>query len=197
MELPNWFFSLCYFSRVVETPASQSKAPAAYYIGGTFDGSRPGKVFVNCSGPDTRYSNAWLNNTIIFRHSVLSWLLDHVKLLNSTFSLIRLKCQLISLALHEANPGHHLQGSYMLAQEGLPDFRKVMEDRNYFQVTIIARNQFELPWGRKWRHGRKEGGSQWFCDSSTKASVIKSVTMGGGGGQKMSKIAWCHLRTNP
>ncbi len=32
------------------------------------------------------------------------------------------------------------------------------------------------------------GGGQGFCDNSTKASVTKSVTMGGGG-PKMSKIA--------
>ena len=84
---------------VVQTPAAQSKAPAAYYIAGTSDGSRPGKIFVNCSSPDTR-----------------------------------LKCSLISLALHEGNPGHHLHASFLLAQKGLPEFRKVLEDRNYFQV---------------------------------------------------------------
>ena len=34
------------------------------------------------------------------------------------------------------------------------------------------------------------GGGQGFCDGSTKALVIKSVTMGeGAGGQKLSKIA--------
>ena len=35
------------------------------------------------------------------------------------------------------------------------------------------------------------GGDQWFCDDSTKAFVIKRVTMGEG--QKLSKFAWRHL----
>ena len=40
---------------------------------------------------------------------------------------------MVSLSLHETNPGHHLQGSYMLEREGMPQFRKVMEDRVYSQ----------------------------------------------------------------
>jgi len=40
---------------------------------------------------------------------------------------------MISLALHETNPGHHLQGSFTLEQEGFPMFRKLMEDRIYSQ----------------------------------------------------------------
>lgn len=43
------------------------------------------------------------------------------------------KYEMISLSLHEACPGHHLQGSYLLEKSGVPEFRKVMEDRNYFQ----------------------------------------------------------------
>jgi len=42
--------------------------------------------------------------------------------------------EMVSLSLHETNPGHHLQGSYMLEQEDWPMFRKVMEDRIYSQV---------------------------------------------------------------
>ncbi len=38
---------------------------------------------------------------------------------------------MMTLALHEANPGHHLQGSFLLAQGDMPEFRKVMEDRRY------------------------------------------------------------------
>ena len=39
----------------------------------------------------------------------------------------------ISLALHEGNPGHHLQSSYsMVTEPPLPAFRQVMEDRSYF-----------------------------------------------------------------
>eukprot|EP00091_Calanus_sinicus_P009447 TRINITY_DN22109_c0_g1_i1.p1 TRINITY_DN22109_c0_g1~~TRINITY_DN22109_c0_g1_i1.p1 ORF type:complete len:124 (-),score=14.05 TRINITY_DN22109_c0_g1_i1:570-941(-) len=41
---------------------------------------------------------------------------------------------MVSLALHEANPGHHLQGSFMLETEGMPKFRKTMEDRVYSQT---------------------------------------------------------------
>jgi uncharacterized protein (DUF885 family) len=42
--------------------------------------------------------------------------------------------EMVSLTLHETNPGHHLQGSYMLEQKDWPLFRKVMEDRIYSQV---------------------------------------------------------------
>ncbi len=42
--------------------------------------------------------------------------------------------EMVSLTLHETNPGHHLQGSYMLEQNDWPLFRKVMEDRIYSQV---------------------------------------------------------------
>ena len=41
--------------------------------------------------------------------------------------------ELVSLALHEAIPGHHLQGDY-IQQDGWPDFRKIMEDRAYSQA---------------------------------------------------------------
>ena len=40
------------------------------------------------------------------------------------------------------------------------------------------------------------GGGQWFCDYSTKALEMKSVTMGGGG-QKKSKFTWHHVWTTP
>merc|ERR1719495_1763507 len=42
--------------------------------------------------------------------------------------------EMVSLSLHESNPGHHLQGSYMLEHSGIPKFRKVMEDRIYSQA---------------------------------------------------------------
>ena len=39
----------------------------------------------------------------------------------------------ISLALHEGNPGHHLQSSYsMVVEPPLPKFRQFMEDRSYY-----------------------------------------------------------------
>jgi len=42
--------------------------------------------------------------------------------------------EMVSLSLHETNPGHHLQGSYSLAQGDWPIFRKAMEDRIYSQA---------------------------------------------------------------
>jgi len=80
---------------IVEMPPALSGGPAAYYIGGTADGSRPGRFFVNVKRYDSQP-----------------------------------KYEMISLALHEGNPGHHLQGSYSLSAN-LPEFRTVMEDRCY------------------------------------------------------------------
>ena len=73
-----------------------------------------------------------------------------------------------TLALHEANPGHHLQGA--LVMEGdMPDFRKVttwtaldmplhttpqvLEDRAYFQAPSrfpIHTAYIEVGWSRKY-----------------------------------------------
>ncbi|KAH6944889.1 hypothetical protein HPB50_006023 [Hyalomma asiaticum] len=36
-----------------------------------------------------------------------------------------------ALALHEGNPGHHLQGSYAMELPGMPSFRSQIEDRRY------------------------------------------------------------------
>ena len=41
--------------------------------------------------------------------------------------------EMVSLAMHEANPGHHFQSSYQLEAENFPTFRRVMEDRIYSQ----------------------------------------------------------------
>jgi len=43
------------------------------------------------------------------------------------------KYEMVSLSLHEANPGHHLQADYII-QRSWPEFRKVMEDRVYSQA---------------------------------------------------------------
>lgn len=43
------------------------------------------------------------------------------------------KYEMVSLSMHEGNPGHHFQASYQLEQEEFPTFRKVMEDRIYSQ----------------------------------------------------------------
>jgi len=84
---------------IVEVPPSTPDAPAAYYIAGTADGKRPGRLFVNTNKYDSQP-----------------------------------RYEMISLSLHETNPGHHLQGSYMVESTGLPSFRKVMEDRIYAQT---------------------------------------------------------------
>ena len=43
------------------------------------------------------------------------------------------KYEMVSLSMHEGNPGHHFQASFQLEQESFPTFRKVMEDRIYSQ----------------------------------------------------------------
>ena len=43
------------------------------------------------------------------------------------------KYEMVSLSLHEALPGHHLQGDY-IQRDDWPEFRKVMEDRAYSQA---------------------------------------------------------------
>ena len=43
------------------------------------------------------------------------------------------KYEMISLSMHESNPGHHFQSAYSLEKEDWPLFRKVMEDRIYSQ----------------------------------------------------------------
>ena len=43
-----------------------------------------------------------------------------------------------ALALHEAIPGHHTQGSIQGENPSLPDFRRFQEDRRYFEVRFFA-----------------------------------------------------------
>ena len=51
-----------------------------------------------------------------------------------------IRYEMVSLTLHESNPGHHLQSSYMLEQDW-PLFRKVMEDRIYSQVASVQNTE--------------------------------------------------------
>ena len=96
---------------VNETPSSEY--PAAFYLAGTEDGSRPGKYSLNT-----------------FKFSSQP------------------RYEMISLSLHEACPGHHLQGSYLLEKPGVARFRKAMEDRNYFQSP--SRFPFYTAYGEGW-----------------------------------------------
>lgn len=38
---------------------------------------------------------------------------------------------MMTLALHEGNPGHHLQGSFAIDMSNVPKFRQMMEDRRW------------------------------------------------------------------
>ncbi len=37
---------------------------------------------------------------------------------------------MVTLSLHEGNPGHHLQSSHLLGMENVPRFRQVQEERS-------------------------------------------------------------------
>ncbi len=41
----------------------------------------------------------------------------------------RPKYDMMTLSLHEGNPGHHLQASFSISQGNVPTFRTYMEDR--------------------------------------------------------------------
>ena len=56
---------------------------------------------------------------------------------------------MLSLVLHEAYPGHHLQSSYMLQKKDIPKFRTVIEDRKLSQApSLFSMNTaFAEGWG--------------------------------------------------
>ena len=56
---------------------------------------------------------------------------------------------MLSLVLHEAYPGHHLQSSYMLQKKDMPKFRTVIEDRKLSQApSLFSMNTaFAEGWG--------------------------------------------------
>ncbi|XP_059084330.1 uncharacterized protein LOC131881468 isoform X2 [Tigriopus californicus] len=58
------------------------------------------------------------------------------------------KYDMMTLALHESNPGHHLQGSYLLTSDGIPEFRTIMEDRSYFMAP--SRFPINTAYGEGW-----------------------------------------------
>ncbi|KAK3577982.1 hypothetical protein CHS0354_013644 [Potamilus streckersoni] len=76
-----------------------SDGPAAVYIAGSPDGSRPGRFLVNIKRPTD----------------------------SPTFSMP-------AIALHEADPGHHMQDIYSQTTTGIPNFRKFLDYSNYFAI---------------------------------------------------------------
>jgi hypothetical protein len=63
------------------------------------------------------------------------------------------------------------------------------KDRKLFLKYYYPNHYFWICLGvvHKWRHGLRARGGQGFCDNSTKAIVLKSVTIWGGGGSKNVK----------
>lgn len=88
-------------------------APAAYYMQGTADGSRPGRFYVNVSNLEQRP-----------------------------------KYEMCALTLHEAIPGHHMQGSLAIGNKSLPDFLRFIEDRRY--EFCAARRQLYAAYLEGW-----------------------------------------------
>ncbi|XP_076033289.1 uncharacterized protein LOC143020654 isoform X2 [Oratosquilla oratoria] len=94
-------------------PRPSPDEPFAFYIAGSYDGSRPGIFYLNTYNYDS----------------------------SPTYSMV-------TLSLHEGNPGHHLQASHALESKTFPMFRKVLEDRNYG----IAPSRFPIhaPYAEGW-----------------------------------------------
>lgn len=84
--------------RMEPYPSGVPNAPAAFYIAGSHDGSRPGCFYMNLEQFATQP-----------------------------------KYEMISLSLHEAEPGHHTQSSYAIEQGDVPTFRRFLEDRKYYE----------------------------------------------------------------
>ncbi|RXG56511.1 hypothetical protein Avbf_08584 [Armadillidium vulgare] len=81
-------------SRVEEDTSPDTTS--AYYISGSYDGTRPGVFYVSTYDPSTQP-----------------------------------KYSMLTLSLHEGEPGHHLQLSHAIESPDFPYFRRVTEDRNY------------------------------------------------------------------
>nr|XP_045589455.1 uncharacterized protein LOC123751404 [Procambarus clarkii] len=97
-KLPEVFMNIPKAELIVQADPSPSGA-GAYYLSGSYDGSRPGKFYVN-----TYYYDA------------------------------QAKYEMLTLSMHEGNPGHHLQGSHSIESPDIPYFRRVTEDRDYWQA---------------------------------------------------------------
>ncbi|XP_063878246.1 uncharacterized protein LOC135110175 isoform X1 [Scylla paramamosain] len=77
-------------------PDPSPDGAGAFYLAGSYDGSRPGIFYVNTYHYDAQP-----------------------------------KYSMMTLSLHEGNPGHHLQTSHSIESPNMPFFRRVTEDRNY------------------------------------------------------------------
>ncbi|XP_071518934.1 uncharacterized protein [Panulirus ornatus] len=55
----------------------------------------------------------------------------HEVFINIPKAELKAKYEMVTLSLHEGNPGHHLQGSHGIESVNIPYFRRVDEDRNY------------------------------------------------------------------
>ena len=89
-------FQLCLSAILPFRVVADPTGTGAFYLTGSYDGSRPGVFYVG-----TEDLNA------------------------------QPKTSMLSLSLHEGNPGHHLQGSHAIESPTMPFFRRAMEDRNY------------------------------------------------------------------
>ncbi|XP_037802892.1 uncharacterized protein LOC119597398 [Penaeus monodon] len=58
------------------------------------------------------------------------------------------KYGMMTLSLHEGNPGHHYHRSYCRSSASMPFFRRVMEDRNYGQSP--SRFPMNTAFGEGW-----------------------------------------------
>ncbi|XP_042210524.1 uncharacterized protein LOC121858279 isoform X2 [Homarus americanus] len=97
-KLPEIFMNIPKAKLTVVADPSPDGA-GAYYLAGSYDGSRPGIFYVNTYHYDAQP-----------------------------------KYEMMTLSLHEGNPGHHLQTSHSIEAPNIPYFRRVMEDRNYWQT---------------------------------------------------------------
>ncbi|XP_069940002.1 uncharacterized protein [Cherax quadricarinatus] len=97
-KLPDVFMNIP-MAKLTVVADNSMDGSGAFYISGSYDGSRPGVFYVN-----TYYYDA------------------------------QAKYEMLTLSLHEGNPGHHLQGSHSIENPNIPYFRRVSEDRNYWQA---------------------------------------------------------------
>lgn len=84
--------------------------------------SFPGAYYLNPSIDGTRPGTFYLNTYKVEERSLI---------------------EVVSLSLHEAEPGHHLQCAYAMEQNDLPSFRRYIEDRLY----SLAPGRFALNTG--------------------------------------------------